>query len=92
VADKGMLDALIDEVFAVTESKNNRTSSKSRKPGTASFFVALEEPIAGTILEDLDVNRYFQDPFYYAEHSLKHKLWRSRHVDDCTAVIGPPVR
>ena len=86
MADRGVLDALIDQLFAVIENRNNRTGTRSRKPGTASFFVTLEEPIAWTILEGLDVNRYFQDTYYWAEQSLKHKLWRSRHVDDCTAV------
>jgi hypothetical protein len=66
------LDALIERVQAAAQSEENR-SRASRSP---KIFFQLEEPIASTLIDGLDVGRFYGDPRYYAERVLARKLWR----------------
>jgi len=86
--DTALLYERIDSVIDASSGAENQRRLQRQKLQSPRYFVTIEEPIAWTVLDDYDVNRYFQDPSYYADHSLRHKLWCFRHVDDCTPLCA----
>ena len=81
------IDRLIDQVLELTE---NPGEARRRHPNGPSIGVGIEEPIAWTVLFGFDANRYFADPWFYMEQTLKHKLWRWQHVRD-DALMTPDI-
>ena len=84
MADSALLDERIDSLIAACGGCENQRRIQRGKKDAPRYFVTIEEPIAWTILDGLEVNRHFRDPLYYAEHSLRNRLWCFRHVNDCT--------
>jgi hypothetical protein len=82
---RSRIDRLVDRVLAAVASDENRR----RRGLRPSISFALEEPIAWTILEGLDVERYYADPAYFVERSLAQKLWRWETFPDDGAPIEP---
>ena len=70
-ATRSRIDRLVDRVLEAATSPENRRRREAR-----SFSFALEEPIAWTIIEGLDPQRYYADAVYFVERSLAQKLWR----------------
>jgi hypothetical protein len=66
------IDTLVDQVLDAAASGTNAARAARRPPITFS----LEEPIASTLIDGLDVARYYGDPAYYAERVLRRRLWR----------------
>jgi hypothetical protein len=69
---------LSERVKQAVESERNRAKGKTQP----AIGVTLEEPIASALLFGYDVNRFFSDPSFYIEQSLRQKLWRWEHIDD----------
>lgn len=72
------LDGLIDRLGERASSPDNRRRESVSMP----LVVGIEEPIAWTHLFGFDANRYFSDPHFYAEQTLRQKLWRFEKIDD----------
>jgi hypothetical protein len=83
-AARARIDRLADRVLEAAASTENRRRREGR-----SFSFALEEPIAWTIIEDLDPERYYADAAYFVERSLTQKLWRWDTFPDDGAPIEP---
>jgi hypothetical protein len=66
------LDALIDRVLEAAGSPENRR----RRSVRPRMCFQLEEPIAFTLLDDMSVERFYSDPLYNAEQTLRWRLWR----------------
>lgn len=77
-AASGNVADLIEQVKVKEASDRNRSKNKSAPTVT----IGIEEPIAWTMLFDFDVNRYFSDPRFYVEQTLRQKLWKFDNVDD----------
>ena len=69
---------LIEKVNAAAGSAENAR----RKEAKPRISFGIEEPIAWTLVDGLDVPRYFADPMYYAEQALLQKLWRWEKFPD----------
>lgn len=67
--------ALIDRWLAAVASPENQRR-KALKP-TAIF--GLEDPIASQRIFGYDVSRYFSEPAFFVEQTLRQKLWRWEH-------------
>jgi len=78
------IGALVDRVLEAAASPENRRRREARQ-----FSFALEEPIAWTIIEGLDPERYYADAAYFVERSLAQKLWRWDLFPDDGASIEP---
>ena len=64
--------ALIDRVKEAVASPENQARRK-REPRVT---FSLEDPIASSKVFHYDVNRYYDDPLFYVEQTLRQKLWR----------------
>ncbi len=69
------IDQLIDRLLQAVASPENQRR-RTLKP-TAVF--SLEDPIASQRIFGYDVNRYFSDPVFYVEQTLRQRLWRWEH-------------
>ncbi len=69
---------LIDQIEAAAGSPRNQRRGQVRP----TLAIGIEEPIAWHHLFGYDVNRYFSDPGFYVEQSLRQKLWRFHNIDD----------
>lgn len=74
---------LIYKLRQIAEDDNNLAKSKSSP--TAVF--AIEEPIAWTKIFGYDANRYFSEPEFYFEQTLRQKLWRWENFPDDDLVL-----
>jgi hypothetical protein len=74
------LHRLIDRVEQAAASERNLRRGKK----APAIGVGTEDPIIWTILFGFDANRYFSDPLFYAEQTLRQKLWRFENIDDDT--------
>jgi hypothetical protein len=74
------LHLLIDRVEQAAASERNLRRGKK----APAIGVGTEDPIIWTILFGFDANRYFSDPLFYAEQTLRQKLWRFENIDDDT--------
>jgi hypothetical protein len=72
------IDASIEQLTAWASSDRNR--ARGHVTPAASF--QLEEPIAWIRVFGLDVDRYFGDPEYYFEHTLRQRQWRWESFPD----------
>jgi len=78
--DTTELHRLIDRVQEAAASKRNR-----QRGGKAPHVsVGTEDPIIWTVLFGFDARRYFSDPLFYAEQTLRQKLWRFENIADDT--------
>ena len=68
----------IDQITAAAASPQN-TTRLNRQPKVT---FALEEPMTWVRLWNLDTPRYYSDPLYYIEITLKQKLWRWEHFPE----------
>jgi len=64
--------SLVDRIEEATASPQNQ--GRGQRHPNVTF--ALEEPMTWVRLWNLDVPRYFSDPLFYVETTLKQKLWR----------------
>ncbi len=83
-AARSRIDRLVDRVLEAAAGPENRRRREGRY-----FSFALEEPIAWTIIEGLDPERYYADAAYFVEQSLAQKLWRWDTFPDDGAPIEP---
>ena len=83
-AARSRIGRLIDRVLDAVASPENQRRREGRY-----FSFALEEPIAWTIIEGLDPERYYADAAYFVERSLEQKLWRWDAFPDDGAPIEP---
>jgi hypothetical protein len=83
-AARSRIDRLVDRVLEAAAGPENRRRREARQ-----FSFALEEPIAWTIIEGLDPERYYADAVYFVERSLAQKLWRWETFPDDGAPIDP---
>lgn len=70
------ISALIDRLKAAVESPLNQSRLQRRDPSRPLVTFAIEEPMTWVRLWNLDTPRYYSDPLYYIEVTLKQKLWR----------------
>jgi hypothetical protein len=77
-AAQARIDRLIDEIEAAAQSPGNRSRGRIRP----TLGIGIEEPIAWHHLFGYDVNRYYSDPAFYVEQTLRQKLWRFHTIDD----------
>lgn len=78
------VDRLIDEVAEAVASERNQ--ARGREHPLAVFD--MEEPIACRNILHHDVSRYFTDPAYYFEQTLRYRLWRWRQFPDEDAPLA----
>jgi hypothetical protein len=77
------IDGLIERVQEAAASEQNRLRGERRPRIT----FGIEEPITWNHLFGYDVNRYFSDPRFYVEQTLRQKLWRWESFPDDDAQI-----
>lgn len=77
------IDALIARLQEEAASARN-AARQERRPRIA---FGIEEPITWHHLFGYDVNRYFSDPYFYVEQTLRQKLWRWDNFPDDDAAL-----
>ncbi|MBM4460381.1 MAG: hypothetical protein FJ011_21900 [Chloroflexi bacterium] len=77
------ISELIERLSAAVASDRNRARGKQWP--TAVF--ALEDPIASSQIHGYDINRFYSDPFFYVEQTLRQKLWRWENFPDDDAAL-----
>ena len=82
-ASLARIDGLLEQLRTAIASPRNR--SRGQAQPTVSF--ALEEPIASAIIFGYDVNRYYSDPLFHIEQTLRQRLWRWEHFPDDDAPL-----
>jgi uroporphyrinogen-III decarboxylase len=75
------ISVLIDQL---QQAVQNRGSSISVGNNIA---FAIEEPIAWIKIFNFDINRYFTDPDFYFEQTLRQKLWLCEHFPEYAAHV-----
>ena len=68
----GRISALIERIRAAAASPHNQ--ARGLRHPYATF--GIEEPMTWVRLWNLDTPRFYSDPFYYVETTLRQKLWR----------------
>jgi hypothetical protein len=86
-ATRRRIDLLVGRVLEAAESAENRR----RRAARPSITFAFEEPVAGTIIHDLDVERFYAEGPYFVEQVLSQKLWRWDTFPDDGTPIEPSV-
>ena len=76
------IDMLIEKLHMTEQSDRN----KNRSGAFPRLLVGLEEPIAQVKLFSRNIDRYYSDPEYYVEQTLRNKLWAFENIDDETQV------
>jgi hypothetical protein len=76
---------LVDRVLEAASSAENRR----RRDARPSIAFALEEPIAWTLIDGLDLERYYADAPYFVEQTLAQKLWRWKNFPADSQPIDP---
>jgi hypothetical protein len=66
------IEGLIERVKEAAASPNNK--GRGQRHPNVSF--GIEEPMTWVRLWNLDTPRYYSDPLYYVEMTLRQKLWR----------------
>lgn len=77
------IDTLIDRVQEA--AKHDHLHGRGQNQPRATF--ALEDPIASAQIFGYDVSRYFSDPWFYVEQTLRQKLWRWENFPEDDAPI-----
>jgi hypothetical protein len=65
------IEGLIERVKEAAASPNNK--GRGQRHPNVSF--GIEEPMTWVRLWNLDTPRYYSDPLYYVEMTLRQKLW-----------------
>jgi len=75
------IDSLCQALEEAKNSKKNKQKySKKTRP---EMYFSLEEPIASAKLFNFDVaERYYADPQFFVETTLRQKLWRHENFND----------
>ena len=73
-----VIGELIEQVTDAAASERNLQRGKT----APQVNICVEEPITSSILFGVDAERYYTDPAYYVEQSLRQKLWRFQNIDD----------
>ena len=73
-----VIDRLIEQVLAAADSPRNR-SKGSKSPY---LRIGVDDPVVTAYLFGYDFDRFFSDPVYYVEQTLRQKLWRFENIDD----------
>jgi hypothetical protein len=71
-ASLSRIDALIDRLLEAVHSPRNQSRGKA----CPSISFGIEEPMTWVRLWKLDTPRFYTDPHYYVEMTLRQKLWR----------------
>ncbi len=66
------IDALIDRLLEAVHCPRNQSRGQAR----LSISFGIEEPMTWVLLWKLDTPRFYTDPYYYVEMTLRQKLWR----------------
>jgi len=82
-ASLARIDALIARLHEEAASARN-AARQGRRP---TIVFGIEEPITWHHLFGYDVNRYFSDPYFYVEQTLRQKLWRWDNFPDDDAAL-----
>lgn len=77
---QAVINDLIGQIKEAAASEQNLRRGK-RQPV---ITVGIEVPIAWHILFGYDINRYFSDPLFYFEQTLRQMLWRYENIPDDT--------
>jgi hypothetical protein len=72
------IDRLIDGLLERVASERNARRGSVRP----AFSVGLEEPILWVKLFGLDIRRFYSDPEYFVERTLRHRIWAFDRIDD----------
>jgi hypothetical protein len=66
--------------------------NREREKWSPRAIFSLEEPIASALIHHYAVERYFSDPVFYYEQTLRQKLWRWEHFpeDDAPLTLEMP--
>ncbi len=84
--------ARIDElIYRLEEAASSEANEKRFERKRRAVF-NIEEPIAWAKLFSYDVHRYFTDPAFYVEQTLRQKLWRWEHfpLDQAPLTLDMP--
>lgn len=75
-ASLGRISQLIDRLNEAAASEENQQRLQRRNTQRPLVTFAIEEPMTWVRLWNLDTPRYYSDPLYYTEMTLRQKLWR----------------
>ena len=84
-ASLSRISSLIDQVLHATNSPQNQARGQ-RRP---SVNFGIEEPMTWVLLWKLDTPRFYSDPLYYVEITLRQKLWRWQNFPSDDLPITP---
>jgi hypothetical protein len=70
------ISILIEQLYQSIQTKGRAI------PVSNNIEFAIEEPIAWIKIFKFDINRYFSDPEFYFEQTLRQKLWLCEHFPE----------